>query len=198
MNLENFLAMSVLHNDLFHELLQETTDRLLRITDVLFAEGPLETIVNLGGSEQCTPPLMAPESFDEFVVPYDGRIVARLKEIGIPVNMHCHGKVAHALGKMIEMGVDSSDPVEPPPAGDVTFAQARTIAGERLTLVGNLEFDELENRDRRYVRRRVEEILSHGEERLILGVSAGPISAVTPRLAENYRVLVDTCLEHWG
>jgi uroporphyrinogen-III decarboxylase len=197
MSLENFLAMSVLQSDLFHQLLEIITQRLLRITDELFAQGPLETIVNLGGSEQCTPPLMAPESFDEFVVPYDGRIIARLKEIGIPVNMHCHGKVAHALKKMIEMGVDSSDPVEPPPAGNVSYAEARSIAHGKLTLVGNLEFDELQYSDGDNIRRRVREIHSFGKDHLIFSASAGPISAVTPRLVENYKVLIDTYREQY-
>ena len=198
MSLENFLAMSALEKDFFHELLEEITRRLLVITDAIFSKGPLETIVNLGGSEQCTPPMMAPESFDEFVVPYDGKIIARLIEIGIPVNMHCHGKVGYALKKMIDIGVDATDPVEPPPSGDVSYAEARTITEGKLTLVGNLEFDELENMDRGYIRQRVQEILSLGEERLILGASAGPINAVTPQLVANYKTWIDTYLEHYG
>ena len=71
-----------------------------------------------------------PEAFDEYIVPYDRKIIGRLKEYGLPINMHCHGKVRHALECMVEMGVGSTDPVEPPPAGDVTFAQAREIAGQ--------------------------------------------------------------------
>lgn len=198
MSLENFLAMSALEKDLFHELLEDITNRLLMITDAIFAHGPLGTIVNFGGSEQCTPPMMAPESFDEFIVPYDGKIIARLKEIGIPVNMHCHGKVSYALMKMIDIGVDSTDPVEPPPAGNVSYDEARTITEGKLTLVGNLEFDELENMDNEYIRQRVQEILSLGEERLILGASAGPINIVTPQLVDNYKTWIDTYLERYG
>jgi uroporphyrinogen-III decarboxylase len=198
MSLENFLAMSMLEKDFFYELLEEITRRLLVITDAIFAKGPLETIVNFGGSEQCTPPMMAPEAFDDFIVPYDGKIIARLKEIGIPVNMHCHGKVGYALKKMIEMGVDASDPVEPPPSGNVTYAEAREITADKLTLVGNLEFDELENMDSTYIRKRVEEILSLGKEHLILGASAGPLNAVTPRLVDNYKIWIDTYLEQYS
>jgi hypothetical protein len=89
------------------------------------------------------------------------------------------------------MGVVATDPVEPPPAGNVTYAEARTIAGDRLPLIGNLEFDELEHGEPDYIRARVREILSLGSRRLILGASTGPISAVTPRLAANYRAWVD-------
>jgi uroporphyrinogen-III decarboxylase len=195
LSFENFLALSIMKKDLLHRLLEEITGRLLTITDVIFADKDIDTLVNLGGSEQCTPPLMAPEAFDEFVVPYDGQIIRCLKSYGIPVNMHCHGNVRHALKCMVEMGVDSTDPVEPPPAGDVTFAAARMIADRNLTQIGNLEFNELENQDRDHIRKRVQEILSLGKERLILSASAGPISAVTPRLVDNYKTWIDTYLQ---
>lgn len=109
--------------------------------------------------------------------------------------MHCHGKVRHALGSMKEMGVDSTDPVEPPDAGDVTYGEAREIAGDKLTLVGNLEFDELEYSTPQQIRERIEEIARHGSRRLILGASAGPISKVTPQLVKNYKAWVDAAVE---
>jgi uroporphyrinogen-III decarboxylase len=198
MHLENFLTMSALEKGLFHQLLEEITRRLLVITEAIFNNRAIQTIVNFGGSEQCTPPLMAPEAFDEYVVPYDGRIIARLKELGIPVNMHCHGKIRHALGCMVSMGVDSSDPVEPPPAGDLSYAEAREIADGKLTLMGNLEFDELENMDAGHICRRVREILAPGKERLIVGSSAGPINAVTRRFVDNYKALIETYREYYG
>jgi len=195
MSLDNFLAMSALENDLFHELLQEITDRLLIITDALFGGRKLETIVNFGGAEQCTPPLMRPEAFDEFVVPYDGRIIARLKTHGILVNMHCHGKVRRALECMKRMGVDSTDPVEPPRAGDVTYEEAREIAAGELTLAGNLEYDELESATAGEIKARVRDIARFGSRRLILAASAGPISSVSPRLVKNYKTWIDTAME---
>ena len=195
MALEDFLAFSFTEKPFFHELLEEITERLLTITDAIFKGRTLETIVNFGGSEQCTPPMMAPKAFEEYVVPYDGKIIARLKEYGIPVNMHCHGKVRRALSCMKEMGVDSTDPVEPPDAGDVPYGEARKIAGDKLTLVGNLEFDELEYSTPEQIRERIEEISRHGSRRLILGASAGPISKVTSKLVDNYKAWVDSAVE---
>lgn len=211
MDLQLFLELSYTHREYFHQLADEITKRTLAVLDVVFeylgadgsadpnrtasdtggSDAALDTTANLGGSEQCTPPMMAPRAFDDYVVPYDGRIVARLKRLGIPVNMHCHGKVRHALGRMIEMGVDATDPVEPPPAGDVTYAEAREIAGEHLTLVGNLEWDELTSAEPDAIRVRVRELLAHGPRRLVLSASAGPNTAITERTATNYRALVE-------
>lgn len=194
MSLELFLELSITRKQRLLELCELVTERTLAILDALFAEGPLDTTVNLGGSEQCTPPMMAPEGYDEFVVPYDGRIIRWCKDRNLLVNVHCHGKVRHALQCMVDMGVDASDPVEPPPQGDVTYAEARDIAGDDLTLVGNLQFSDLETWEPEQVRARVKEILSQGNRRLILAASAGPIEPITPRLADNYRAWVDTAL----
>jgi len=190
-----FLEFSLTERKWFHELLEEITRRSLVVLEALLEAEKLDTTVNFGGSEQCTPPLMPPDAFDEYVVPYDGKVIQRLKQEGTLVNVHCHGKVSRALKCMVEMGVDASDPVEPPPAGDTTYAEAREIVGDELTIVGNLEFDELEHSEPAQIRERVKEILSFGNRRLILSSSAGPISAVTPRLADNYRTMVDAALE---
>ena len=60
MHLATFLEMSLTHKTLFHELLAEITRRNLVLIDALFKEHRLDTIVTLGGSEQCTPPMMSP------------------------------------------------------------------------------------------------------------------------------------------
>ena len=198
MCLELFLELSHTEKDLFHQLLEEITRRELEVLRAVFNRRELETVVNLGGSEQCTPPMMAPGAYEEYVEPYDGQIVDFLHEQGVLVNMHCHGKVSRALECMRRMGLDSTEPVEPPPAGDVTWEEAREIVDGEVTLIGNLEFDELESAEPERIRRRVREILSHGTRRVVLAASAGPISAVAPRLAANYRVWVDAAREFGG
>ncbi len=195
MSFENFLVMAQTEKKLFHQLLKEITEREKVIIESIFKERELETIVNFGGAEQCTPPLMHPEAFDEFVVPYDGQLVEQLKAYGLLVNMHCHGKVKHALKCMREIGINSTDPVEPLPAGDVTYGEAREIAGDDVTIIGNLEFDELEHQSPEYIRSRIKEILSFGNRNLILGASAGPISKVTEALVNNYKAWIDAALE---
>ncbi len=197
MPLQLFLELSLTERDLLHELCEEITRRILFMLDKLFERGvKFRSVANMGGSEQCTPPMMRPEGFDEYVVPYDGRIVDRFHAEDIPIKIHCHGKIRYALKCMREMGVDATDPVEPPPAGDLTYGEAREIADGKVTLVGNLEFDELEYSEPEHIRDRVKEILSYGKRRLILGASAGPMTFVTPKLVKNYRTWIDTALEY--
>ncbi len=194
---ETFLELSITEKDMMHQLLKEITRRNLLLIDAHFKNRNLDTIVILGGSEQCTPPMMSPESFVEYVVPYDKPIVKRLKEYGIPVQCHCHGRIKHALPGMIEIGYDSTDPVEPPPAGDVTYSEARELADGKITLLGNLEWDELECSEPGHIKKRVRNILETGTDRLILSASAGPISKISSKLADNYRAWIDTMNEFY-
>lgn len=65
MDFELFLELSLLERDFFHTLLTEITHRILTILEILFEDGaipPRLGQVNLGGSEQCTPPMMHPAS----------------------------------------------------------------------------------------------------------------------------------------
>ena len=195
MKFELFLELSLTERDWFHDLLEEITRRNLAILETIFSHGRIDSVWTLGGSEQCTPPMMSPQSYDEYVVPYDGQIIEFLHNQGCPVNIHCHGKVAHALKGMMEENADGSDPVEPPPAGNTTYGEARKIVGDELTLLGNMEFDMLEHGKPGDVREHVRDQLSDGKNRLIMTTSAGPISSVNQQLVENYKAWIDAALE---
>ncbi|MDP6779859.1 MAG: uroporphyrinogen decarboxylase family protein [Candidatus Latescibacteria bacterium] len=190
---EQALMWSITDPGMVHEVLGEITDRILACLSVVF-ERPLDTMANIGGAEQCTPPMMSPDAYAEFVTPYETRIVAFLKGHGVPVNCHCHGRVSGALGEMIAAGYDSTDPVEPPDLGgdgDATMAQAREITGDRLTLCGNFQFEELERSTPEQIRARVTEMLDTGKERLVLSASAGPTAAVSKPMLANYRAWIE-------
>lgn len=196
MPFELALEWSLTERNLVHELLEEITVRSLAVLKVVL-ERPLDTIANIGGSEQCTPPMMSPDAYAEFVTPYDGRIVEMLNQHGIPVSCHCHGHVSQALSEMVKMGFSATDPVEPPfGGGDVTMARARQIVGGQLTLCGNLQFNELEHSTPDQIRARVREIIDTGKQRLVLAASAGPISRVSARMLANYRAWVEEALEY--
>lgn len=194
MSFEQALIWSATESVLVHDVLNEITERALACLEAVLVR-PLDTIANIGGCEQCTPPMMAPDAFAEYVTPYDGRLAARLNQAGIPVNCHCHGRVRAALPELVRMGCAATDPVEPPfGGGDLTMAEARALVGDRLTLCGNLQFDELEHSPPERVRERVREILATGTRRLVLAASAGPISRITPRMAANYRAWIEEAL----
>jgi hypothetical protein len=192
MHLEDFLVLCFVEPDTVRDYCAEIARRISLCVDALFSRRKLDCAFVFGGSEQFTPPLMRPESFDEFVVPYEGPLVRQLKSHGALLDCHCHGKVSHALEKIVEMGYDATNPVEPPPQGDLDIAQARAIVGDRLTLIGNIEFVEVEHGEPEAIRRRVREIFATGRRRLVITDAALQLrQAVTERMDMNYRAWID-------
>jgi len=198
MRFEQALEWSLTEPRMVHEVLGEITERFLACLNVVLAR-ELDTVANVGGAEQCTPPMMRPEAYAEFVTPYESKIVGLLKSHDIPVNCHCHGRVSFALGEMVAAGFDATDPVEPPDLGgdgDVTMTEARKIVGDRLTLCGNLQFEELERSTPEQIRARVREIIDTGKRRLVLSASAGPTAAISTGMAANYRAWVEEAVAY--
>ncbi|MBT3275485.1 MAG: hypothetical protein HN368_20180 [Spirochaetales bacterium] len=196
MDLQLFLELSVTEKPYFHKLLETITERQLDVLRYALSKGNYETTMNIGGSEQCTPPLMAPSAFDEYVVPYETPLIEECRKHGIPTNIHCHGKIRHALKCMVSMGADSTDPVEPFPAGDLSFREAREISQGDITLRGNIEYNEFTYMTPVQMRVRVKELLADGSKRVIISTSAGPNTSINQTIADNYRALIDAALEY--
>ena len=200
MSMQSFLEACGAEEGYMHQALNEVTRRILLIIDPLFTQlADMDILINVGGSEQCVPPLMSPDMYDRLVIPYEKQIVDKLKrDYNFLCNCHCHGRVRHALQSMMEIGFDCTDPVEPPPMGDVTFEEARRIVGDKMTLIGNIEFEELEFLKPCQITERIKEILSGGSHRVIIGTSGGPITEVSKNLEANYFALIDAALKYGG
>ncbi len=143
---------------------------------------------HLNGVERACPPMMGPRQWEELVLPYDGEIMRLIKERdpdGL-IHVHCHGKVGRLLPLFLAMGVDSTDPVEPPPQGDITFRDARRLVGDRMTLYGNIEFLDMERRTPGEVEEKVRAAIEEGgRERTVLYPSAPPHQQHTARFTAN-------------
>ncbi|MFI3213295.1 MAG: uroporphyrinogen decarboxylase family protein [Eubacteriales bacterium] len=198
MDFETFLEMSIVERVYFKQLLEIITQRQMKLLDTILSKYDYDICFWFGGSEQCTPPMMSPYTFDEFVVPYDKQIVSLLKGYDKIVGIHTHGKVKHALQGMIECGYDATDPVEPPPQGDVTLQEALDITKAKMTLMGNLQWSELERGNQNAIREKTMEILKHKNERIIMTASAGPMSFMEKNLIENYFLLAKTYKEYYN
>jgi hypothetical protein len=192
MHLETFLELCFVEPKTVYDYCKEITRRISLCIEALFSRQKLDCAVVFGGSEQFTPPMMRPQSFDDFVVPYEGALVQQLKKHGTPLDCHCHGRVAYAIRRIVEMGYDATNPVEPPPQGDLSIREARQAVGDALTLIGNIEFVEIERGEPEAIRKRVREIIATGRKRLILTEASLQLrQAVTERMDRNYRAWID-------
>ncbi len=83
---------------------------------------------------------LGPRAFLELVTPFDTELVGIMHRYGAVAHYHNHGPIMKYLPMLAGLGIDSLDPLEAAPWGDVTdLAEARSRAGDRLCFVGNLD-----------------------------------------------------------
>ena len=185
-----FLELCATELELIRELTAQCCERILSVLEVLLAPKTVE-YVWMGGCEWLTPPMGSPKLYEQLVQVFEERVISRVHQAGAIAHVHCHGNVRSTLELVVRRGGDYFEPVEPPPDGDIGFAEAKALAAGRMTLGGNVEARILENEDAGVVERAARQAFEGGKFRMVLSNSAGPISAVTPRMRANYHRMID-------
>ena len=156
--------------------------------------GPL---IEFGGSEQATPPMMSPELYDDFVVKYDSGLVDLVHRYGRYARVHCHGKVKTAIHKLLKMGADMLNPVEAPPNGDIEIHEAKKIVKGKMTLEGNIQFSDLEFAEEEQINILVKNaVCDGGKDRFILTATEWPLTYLSGRLKKNYIQFIKSGIEY--
>jgi len=198
MSFEMFLELSLTERELMIDALKEITRRQMLMLDAVAPKLPDNIVFWMGGSEQCTPPMMNPEAFDLFVEPYDTQVVKKIKKYGYAVGCHCHGKVRHAIDVMRRIGYDATEPVEPEPQGNVSMKEGFEITEGQLTLIGNLEWADLELASEEIIRQKVRALKDFKNERLIVASSVGAFTTVRKTLVDNHLAWLDEYQKVFG
>ncbi len=191
MPFEYFLELSITERALIEELTERCRERILDVLAVLFSEPGIE-YVWMGGSEWVTPPMASPALYDALVQEQERSIIGYIHEVSdAVVHIHCHGNVRHALGRTIERGADYTEPVEPPPDGDITLAEAKELAAGRITLGGNIEARVLCYESEETVEQAVRAAFEGGKERFVLAATEGPSPKIGDREFRNWMKMID-------
>ena len=143
--------------------------------------------------------MMGPRQWDEWVVPYDGEIMRRIKAADpeATIHVHCHGKVRMLLDSFVEMGVDSVDPVEPPPQGDAEISEVKQAYDGKLVFLGNIEFLDMETKGPDEIEELVRKAIEDGgKANVILYPSAGPHQRPTDHFLANAERYIEAGLKY--
>ncbi|HJP32517.1 MAG TPA: uroporphyrinogen decarboxylase family protein [Candidatus Latescibacteria bacterium] len=193
---ETFAVLSLTHRDLVHALCERQQRLLLQRLEVLLDRG-VGPFFSILGQEYVVPPLHGPADFDDFNVRYDAPLIDRIHEAGGRIHVHCHGAVARVFDGFLAMGADVLHPIEPPPMGDITAAEARRRAGDRICLEGNLQIHELYESTPEEIRQQVGRLIDDAftGAGLIVSASASPfIRGAGEDCYPQYEAMVDTVL----
>jgi MtaA/CmuA family methyltransferase len=102
--------------------------------EVEFARAQVEAGATLIGIGDAAASLIGPKLYDQFVQPGEKRLIAAIREMGVPVRLHICGNTRRIVRGMGETGADIIDL-------DflTTLGEARAAMGERQVLLGNID-----------------------------------------------------------
>ena len=195
--LEEYATWSLTHSDLVVRFL----DRVMaqkRLVYQYFLDRQLADVYFMVGSELASPPLVSPRTFRAWVLPYAAELIAMVHASGsAKVIQHYHGQIKEVLPGFLDMKADAVHTIEAPPVGNCTFTQAFDIVGDKITLIGNIQYEEFSALTPAQMADAVRAVIAECRgKRFILSPSAGPYApAISRRVAENYLTFMRTAWE---
>lgn len=99
---------------------------------------PIGAAFRLVGPEYASVQL-GPRAYERLVVNMDRRLCEIIHRHGGIAHVHNHGPISGYYDLLLQVGMDSLDPLEAPPWGDCDLAEAKARIGHRICLVGNLD-----------------------------------------------------------
>ena len=194
-NLEDFTVFAYTEPVLCHKLLEKHARYIHKRTEKVSKEFP-GRLWRIYGPEYVTEPFFPSSYFEDYVVKYTGPMVKRIKEHGGIVRIHSHGRIRNILDYIVAMGADATDPIEPPPHGDVEMKYLREKYGKQLVLFGNIEIADIESMAEDEFRKMVRQTIADataGEGRgfVLLPTSAPYGRTISETTLRNYQIMVE-------
>lgn len=196
----------MLEPELIHQFLEKANGVVAKTVERMneLGIGPYFAIT---AHEMLIPPWAGKNIFERFVRPYDKWVNDAVHKNGGRMRAHCHGYCMEYLEEMCDMGIDSIEPLEPPPYGDVDLAEAKRVVGHRMLLSGNVvsqTFDSATVEEvRADVKRSIEAGAPGGGFTLRTtggGAATGSVKSEEQlkRVLANIEVYIDAALEYGG
>ncbi len=191
MPFQDFLMYIATDFDMIKDLTEFAFIRIKQLLQQALEKG-IGPIFRIMGCEQATPPMNSPEIYDELVYPYEKRLIEMIHKAGMYASVHCHGRVRALLPKLIEMEVDMLDPVEAPPSGDIDFLEAKRLVNGKMTLAGNIQFDDMERKSQSEIARQIKNLFADGrKDHVIINITSSPITSIGEKMFLNYKTLIE-------
>lgn len=196
-NLEDYAIWSLSQSSRIEEWLERRM-RQLELIYRFCLERELADVYFLVGSELAAPPLVSRQTFQRWAVPYESRLISLVHSFGKRVIQHYHGQIREILPEFVTMNPDGLHTIEAPPIGNCSLSQAYDITQSRITLIGNIQYDEFRSAQPAKMKRRVCETLEEvAGRRFILSPTAGPFDDSPPRrLTDNYAAFIEAASEY--
>jgi len=187
--MEALLMDYVMNPSLAKRMARLVTDYKHRVTENAIELGA-DVILTGDDYAHRQAPLMSPEHFRIFALPYLKEIVAAAHAGGVPFIKHTDGNLWPILDDLVDAGIDALDPLEP--IANMDIGRVKKLYGQRIELAGNVDCGELlchgsQDEVTDAVKETIAKASPGGGHILASSNSIHP--AVKP---ENYKVMVQT------
>jgi uroporphyrinogen decarboxylase len=138
--MEELLLDMVVRPRFVHRLAKMVTEYNLELCQVAVDAGVDVLIIedDIAGNDNT---LISPRYFEEFVAPYNQRVLDYAHGRGLKVVRHSDGNLWSILDTLLAMGYDGLNPLEPQAGMDLMRVKA--YCGDRICLLGNIDCGEL-------------------------------------------------------
>lgn len=140
MGMANLMIQMIENQQFVHRVAEMVTGYNLDQLNML-AEAGLDVLVVEDDIASTYAPLISPQHFSRFVLPYNRQIVERAHALGLKVVRHSDGNLWSLLDMLIDAGYDGLNPLEPQAAMDLT--EVKQYCGDKVCLLGNIDCMEL-------------------------------------------------------
>ncbi len=82
---------------------------------------------------------ISPEHYSDFVLPYEKKIISRIRSKGVYSYIHTCGHIDDRLELMRESGASGLECLDPEPVGNVDLSNAFERVGENMFIKGNID-----------------------------------------------------------
>jgi uroporphyrinogen-III decarboxylase len=108
-------------------------------TFIRSTRGARYDILELGGGDASST-VISPALFDEYVAPYDSRLIEEAHNVGQKIVYHTCGGMMPILNNIKSLGTDAMETFTPVGMGaDVDLKKAREILGSRMCMIGGFD-----------------------------------------------------------
>lgn len=196
MSAEEFSISTITEYDKLIEFTDEIYKRTLDCYKYLL-ERNIGEVFFIIGAEFAGPPLVSPSMFNSLCSRYVKGLVELIKEYEKTSIVHYHGNLSRVLDGMREINMDGLHTIEAPPIGDCLISTARKALGNDMTLIGNIQYDDITRLGEEELRQMVHEAIDEGKSgRFILSPTAGPYEeTISKKTSDNYLAFIRAGIE---
>ncbi|MGA3246060.1 MAG: uroporphyrinogen decarboxylase family protein [Bacteroidota bacterium] len=192
---ENYLTKMYTHPEIVHAVTDHVCGFYYAANELLFAQAGDSIDGYFFGNDFGTQRdlILAPELFDEFVLPWFQRFTDQAQRHGYQVILHSCGSIYRVIGRLIDAGVNCLHPLQARAANMDAETLAREFGG-RISFLGGIDTqDVLVNAGQEGVKKEVRRIKSLLGPRLIVSPSHEALLPNVP--PENVVAMAEAALE---